>query len=343
MPSSIVCLKAVLITVLHRSWKRVFLYTNDAKGRVDIGSDITAFLEHPESIHLLSHCLAPFSRPSAKAKSEFESKTAAIHVETNPKSSFDLKEIKADAQWLSEKAQIDEIAALRIVVLEWQDRPAARLKNSFSIEETTSLQNAVGADNFRVSVAGPNLASIIRKAGTDEGAPPFDTEISRRLRLRSLYLSERCNLLKTARKLFTLSMHDLNYQSNDSSILARRRKLASLGVDIFKDKISQDALGGYLEECIRAIHERLTALKEDGGWLGANQSTEQIDAIWRTTFVEEIVHILQIMFHQLHASNEIPSADLMLRWLELMEEYSFLEILQAVSSQIHRILVLYAP
>src|SRR4051812_10228726 len=126
-----------------RSWKRAFLYTLDPEGHAD-GGAINAFLSHPDSIRLLSESLKPFPSPSAKSKSEFDSKTAAIHVETNGQSSFNLQEIKADALWLSEKAGIDEIAALRIAVLEWQDRPATRLNLGFSSEEATSLQSATG-------------------------------------------------------------------------------------------------------------------------------------------------------------------------------------------------------
>ncbi|KAJ5578289.1 uncharacterized protein N7459_007253 [Penicillium hispanicum] len=313
------------------SWKRAFLYATDPEGHADDGGNIFAFLSHPDSIHLLSQSLTPFSRSSAKAKSEFESKTAAIHVETNAKNSFDLKEIKADAQWLSEKAQIDEITALRITVLEWQNRPAARLTTSFSSEEATSLQNAAGADNLRVSMAGPNLANFLKKTGGDESASSFDTEINRRLRLRNLYLSERSHLLKTSRKLLALSLHDHFNQSNGTLGLGSGRKFAlcELGASLFRDKSSGNALGQFLEECIEAIRKRLTDLEGDGGWLGMNESNEQTEDLWRSTSVEEVVHILQIMFHQLQASAEIPSGDLVLSWLELMARFDFLETLQA--------------
>lgn len=325
-----------LVLIRSRSWKRAFLYTNDLEGLADHGDNISAFLSHPESIALLSQSLIPFSSPSAKSKSEFESKTAAIHVQTNSKSSFDLQEIKADAQWLSEKAQIDEITALRITILEWQSRPTARLVSTFSTEEAASLQSAIGSDNLRVSVAGPSLASVLRQPAGEEGFPSFSTESQRRLRLRNVFLSERCHILKTFRKLLAFSLHDLSSESarsrgNESD---RRLALCKLGVAIFQEKSAGDGLTRLLDNCIAGIRKRLQDLEGDGGWLGASESNQEIEDVWRTTMVEEIVHILQVMFHQLRASSEIPTADLVVSWLDLMLDFSFLETLQVVRYQL---------
>ncbi|KAJ6181000.1 hypothetical protein N7519_011461 [Penicillium mononematosum] len=275
------------------SWRRAFLYAIDPESHPDDGGNI-----------------------------DFESKTAAIHVETNGQSSFDLKEIKADALWLSKQAGIDEISALRIAVLEWQNRPATRLTIGFSSEEATSLQSAAGAENLRGSLAGPNFANLLNQ-----------TE-KRRLRLREVYLSEATHVVKTLRKLLALSLHDGN--SSDSAIPAsydRKLALRKLGTTIFQDKSTSDGLDPFLQECISSIRSRLTSLEGDGGWLSAAESSEEVENIWRTSLVEEIVHIVQIMFHQLQASVEFPSADLLLSWLQLMADYSFLETIQAPCQQ----------
>lgn len=280
----------------------------------------------------MSQSLVPSSRPSAKSKSEFESKTAAIHVETNSKTPFDLQEIKADAQWLSEKGQVDEITALRIAVLEWQNRPATRVASTFSPEEATSLQSATGSDNLRASVAGPNLASVLRQAAGEGGSSSFATETHRRLRLQKLYLSERSHILKTFRKLLAFSLHDLSSESARSSDNESDHRLAlcKLGVSMFHGKSTGDGLTRLLEDCIAGIRKRLEDLEGDGSWLGANESSQETEDIWRTTMVEEIVHILQIMFHQLRASSEIPTEDLVVSWLNLMDKFTFLETLQVV-------------
>lgn len=245
--------------ICNRSWRRAFLYVNDPESHADDGAIITAFLSHPESIQLLSRSVNSFPEPSTKSKSEFNSKTAAIHVETNAKKSFDLQEIKADAQWLSEKARIDEITALRIVVLEWQNRPATRLTTTFSSEEATSLQSAAGSDNLRVSVAGPNLASILKQTAGEAGSSTFDTEGNRRLRLRALYLSERSHLLKTFRKLLALSYHT---PTTEAAIISTpENDLVRLGITIFREKSTGDGLYKLLEACISAVQSRLQDLR----------------------------------------------------------------------------------
>ncbi|KAJ5167020.1 uncharacterized protein N7482_005801 [Penicillium canariense] len=313
------------------SWKRAFLYANDPEAHADNGGNVTAFLSHPESIQLLSQSLNSFPDPSSKSKREFDSKTSAIHVETNAKSSFDLKEIKADAQWLSEKARIDEVAALRITVLEWQNRPATRLTTTFSSEEATSLQSAAGTDNLRVSVAGPNLASILKQTADNAGSSTFDTAASRRLRLRALYLSERSHLLKTYRKLLALSLHDT--PTGSIAFSTRETELVELGIRIFKEQSAGDGLHRLLEACIIAIQNRLQDLESSGSWLGAAESNGETEDIWRTTVVEEITHVLQIMFHGLRASQAVPCGALLLSWLELMVDYDFLEKLQVPCEQ----------
>ncbi|KAI9923832.1 hypothetical protein ASPWEDRAFT_40372 [Aspergillus wentii DTO 134E9] len=313
------------------SWRRAFLYTCNPEDDVDDAGSLHAFLSHPESVSLLSNCLNPFSAPSTKTKTDFESKTAAIHAETTTQASYDLKEVKADALWLSQKAGIDEITALRIAVLEWQSRPSARLLARFSDEETTSVQSATGADNFRVSLAGPNLTEILRQKPGREDNSSFASEESRRFRLRNLYLSERSHVVKTSRKLFALSLHDSTQDEppvSEKDGSDRRRSLCKLGEAIYKDESSGDYWRQFLQKCIDAVRDRLSALEGDGGWLGAAECSEELEDVWRTIITEEIVHILQILFLELQASTEIPTADLLLSWLRLMANYSFLESLQ---------------
>lgn len=235
--------------------------------------------------------------------------------------------------WLSQKAGIDEIAALRITVLEWQTRPATRLLAKFSEEETTSLQSAADVDNFRVSLAGPNFTEILRQR-TEDASSDFVSEENRRLRLRHLYLEERCHVLKTSRKLLTLSLHSsasekpgLPQAHGNEAVLS----LCDLGAKIFKDKSNGDGHRQFLQECISATRSRIAELEGTGDWLGGAESSEEVETAWRTTMVEEMVHILQALFVQLQASSHIPDADLLLSWLQLMSEYRFLETIQVVS------------
>ncbi|PWY77495.1 nucleoporin [Aspergillus heteromorphus CBS 117.55] len=313
------------------SWRRAFLHTCNFDSGVDDAETLLAFLSHSDSAHVLSNALTTFTFPSAsaKSKSDLESKTAAIHVETTAQASYDLKEIKADALWLSDKAGIDEISALRLTVLEWQNRPATRLLTRFADEETTSLQNAAGGDNLRVSLAGSSFAEIFnQKAARGDNASDFVSEKNRRLRLRSLYLSERSHIVKLARKLLGIYLSHTHDSVAPQQPSERHIQLLKLGASIFEGKSKGEAWAKFNQGCIEAIRSRLSSLEGDGGWLGVAESTQEVEDLRATTAVEEIVHILQILFLQLQASPEVPSADLLLSWLRLMVDYSFLEPLR---------------
>ncbi|KAE8147850.1 nucleoporin subcomplex protein binding to Pom34-domain-containing protein [Aspergillus avenaceus] len=312
------------------SWKSAFLYVCNPEYDIDNTGDLHAFLSHPESIQLLSTCLTEFTTPSAESKSDFESKTAPIHAETTAQSSYDLNELKADALWLSQKAGIDEVSALRIAILEWQNRPATRLLDGFAEEETTSLQSAAGVENFRMSLAGPSFAEIFSKnTGRENNGSDFVSEKARRLRLRTLYLSERSHIVKTARKLLALSLHTASEPApskkphTDPSDLLRQ-----LGASIFKDNLAGEGGRTFAQTCVTAIQSRLSTLEGNGGWLGSAESSEAVEDAWRTALVEEISHIVQILFLQLQASKDLPAADIFLSWLRLMADYNFLEPLQ---------------
>jgi nuclear pore complex protein Nup188 len=280
----------------------------------------------------------PFAPSSPKSKSEFESKTAAIYVDTSSQAPYSLDEIKSDALWLSKCAGIDEVTALRITVLEWQGRPNARLLARFSEEEATSLQDATAVNNFRVSLAGPQVKDALRiAAGGSEDLSTFSSEKSRRLRLRHLYLSERNHILKTSRKLLSLSLRDLvpcdasrtpNHPAKETT---RQSSLQSLGEDIFKDQRSESQSRLLLSDAVEAVKKRLQDLQTEGGWLNASESDVETETTWRTTLIDETVHIMQIMFLNLQSSHVIPSGGLVLSWLQLMAECSFMESISVVS------------
>lgn len=322
--------------LLYRSWKTAFLYVCRPDDVVDDTGKLQAFLSQPESGQLLSNCLRPFPPPSAKSNTDFESSTAAIHAETSAQTSYNLKEIKADALWLSQKAEIDEISALRIAVLEWQNRPSTRILSGFAEEETSSLQGATGAENFRVSLAGPSFAEILNpNAGSKSDPSKFESIESRRLRLRNVYLVERSHIVKTARKLLALLLSSKINGKFAEGQSQRSVQLCTRANTVFEKKLAGEGWRSFVQACINATRDRLSALEGDGGWLGVAESNEDTEDLWRTTLVEETLHILQILFLQLQASTEIPAGELQLSWLQLMRDYSFLEPLQVVSVVLH--------
>lgn len=323
---------------MNRSWRRAFLALSSSAEDSNDAECIASFLSHPEAVRLLSNSLTPFGPPSPNSKSEFLSKTAAIHVDTSPQAAYKIDEIKSDSLWLSQKAGIDEVAALRITVQEWQSRPNTRLLGRFSEEEATSLQDATSVDSFRVSLAGPQLKEILKKVHSGSEAD-FSGEKSRRIRLQNIYLSERTHILKTSRKLLGLSLNGkvpadasqvpLAYDSHQPKT---QTSFAKLGQQLFKDKSGEAEATRFLLDAIKAIEKRLSAFQTEGDWLSSSNSNMETENVWRTSLIDEIVHIMQIIFLHVQSTDSMPNGEVILAWLRLMAEYSFMEPINPVST-----------
>lgn len=117
------------------------------------------FLADPLSKESLTTPFDPFSSAFADRKSQFDKRTSAINVTPNGGTgSYDIKVVKDDSLWLAKEAKIDEVSALRLVVLEHQARSKEQLlstsddgshnddevglaKSSFFKEVTSPAQN----------------------------------------------------------------------------------------------------------------------------------------------------------------------------------------------------------
>ena len=85
-------------------------------------SHLESFFSDTQVQKLLARPFHPFSFTQSNTKAAFETKTAAINVAPTSNCEYDINKIKEDALWLSKEAQIDEVSALRIIVLEYQSR-----------------------------------------------------------------------------------------------------------------------------------------------------------------------------------------------------------------------------
>jgi nuclear pore complex protein Nup188 len=172
---------------LYSSWKTAFYELLHSDGSENAKTPaLEQFFSDPKVLELLAHPFKAFLAPSQQSKATFETKTSAINVTPSSNTRYDIKEVKEDALWLSNEAKIDEVAALRIVLEECQDRPSAQLLGRLSNEELASIQEA----------AGTSQASMALLLDPDAIQEDFDSPKSRRQRILSTYLSERRNLLQ---------------------------------------------------------------------------------------------------------------------------------------------------
>lgn len=315
----------------YSSWKAAFLHLSDPTKDIKAEESLYAFLTHPGSAQLLSRCFNPFLKPSPQARSEFDSKTAAINVTSDSHSRYNLDEIKVDSLWLSGKVSIDEVSALRIAVLEWQSRPAGHLLSGFSEEETISLQNAGTADNFRATLGGAPPPDALQSAAQRGDSTAFLGKDPRRLRLLRLYLSEKRYVLKVFQLLFSSTLQgqlpsyymDTVVDKGKGKKVIRASNVQELAETVFQ--IHPEESKVHPKDCVEAIRSRLAALESGSGWFNSDDDSHVIELNWQENAIAESTDIMQLMFLQLQSHDAIPSAKLLLSWLRLMAKYDFLE------------------
>ncbi|KAF2087317.1 hypothetical protein K490DRAFT_42356 [Saccharata proteae CBS 121410] len=296
------------------SWKDAFQTLCDFDPATE-NEPLRQFLTDDSSVAVLSRPLKPFGASTPQSKSSFETKTAAINVTPSDNGQYDITQIKEDSLWLSKETKIDEVAALRVVVLEWQTRPAAQLLSGFTEEETLSVQDAAGGANLGSSTFLPNASILAATAqGIEQTFATFASTDQRRLRLLKIHLSERAHILKINDLLIRLAAKNSNKTSGTGASW-----LDEASKKLWETQRTAETTGGY----VAAIRNRLDGLAEGSGWNVAEEISEEVEESWSLTQLTEAVQILQIFFTIVDADSEVPKSDAVLAWFEFANSYRF--------------------
>ncbi|KAK2750406.1 hypothetical protein FQN57_003886 [Myotisia sp. PD_48] len=326
------------------SWKSAFLSLTGTDGKFKSADRFSSFFMCSESLKILSNPFDPFPKPSTSSKASFETRTAAIHV-TSSKATCDFDEIKSDALWLSKEAQIDEISALRILILAWQRRREDELLAHFSEEEITSLHDAVGVGRLPHASFRSELSGVLNYTGSrlSNSSDTKDAQQTRRKRLFTIYLSEKLHIIKVA--LFLLcesikaSVNDDGSKNRNATGKANSNdtglKFGQLGTALLKGQdgdLSIDVDQISISKCIEAF--RLCIMRmESGSWWSKSEPDHSVENSWQTSCLEELVETIQILLLLIKLSPEIPSSKVLLSWLNLMNDYQFLELVTPNTDQ----------
>ena len=313
----------------YSSWAQVSRHLLQRK-RLAPEDPILAFISSKESTDLLLNARAGFPAPSTTSKSAFESKTAAINITPSSSGHYNLGEIKEDTLWLSGAAKIDQIAALRIVVQEWQQRPKLKLQRCYSEAEVASVRDAAGADSYGVgSWAG---SEAFAGHGPDTSSK-FDNAESRGSRLLLLYLDERKGLLATSKRLHEIAFSSRSLAPDDTS---NRGKSGRATADTSLEElcgsiIDQEQQGGsraqseqYVVACVDAIQVRLVDLESGSGWFEAERGRDEVESQWTKTNLQELGLIMDTLILYLCSFRRVLGSRPLLSWLRLVGQFDFL-------------------
>ncbi|KAF2452972.1 nucleoporin subcomplex protein binding to Pom34-domain-containing protein [Lineolata rhizophorae] len=302
------------------SWRDIYSGLCDPS-RLKDGSAILTVLSDNDAAQLLLQHFEPFPAPTPQTKSAFETKTAAINVTpTSNNGHYDITELKADALWLSKEAKIDEMAALRVTLLEWQHRPGAQLLSGFTEEEVLSVQDAAGTTSLQASTFLPRSSLLPASAGTPwEAASEFSTPQRRHTRLLNTYLSERTHVLRVAEIL--LRMGTIDKEKKDKTPLGDASKDFASRFEKWAEKSSGPSITTRYIDAVRARVERYDT---GSGWFAAEGGNEQMEEHWGRCQVVEMIHLLQLLLVHIDTDKGFPTSSEISAWTRFVEQYQFL-------------------
>ena len=329
-----------------RSWKVAF----DAFSDLEVtghSPTLEAFLLDNASVALLRKDLGSFPIPTPQTKAALETRTAAIHVTSSSNGKYDIVQIKADAIWLSQQATIDEESALRIVVLEWQGRPTARILRGYTEEEKISLQQAVGTTEPGASIVSPGDSTESTVAnGAKNTSSAFNSQENRRGRHLRLYLLEKKHILGIIVILATTCLLRPPIAPHGRSYGLQSKKdehfpwLTSVGSRVFgtelgiNQKTRNHTHDDYVVRAVQALRMCLTTLANGSGWTTLKDWTPELEYAHQTSHLDHMVQVIQLILVRITASTHLPSSAAVKAWFEFVGDHGFFDNLQTVSGSL---------
>ncbi|KAJ4162612.1 hypothetical protein NW754_014035 [Fusarium falciforme] len=309
------------------SWKLIATALSDGSGQRTASSAVIQFLSDDYVHRLLDDPASTFAPPNDATNKDFDTKTAPIHVPASPDGRFDIDSIKKDATWLSKNAKINLVAALRIVVVEYQSRPASHLMGPLSSQDATNLQEAAGLYNGQGSAFLLDLGSA-SALDADEIWTEFEKPETRQRRLFNIYLSERRYFMMSA-----------DY-ANSIKLYERLPTFANVNLDLaktFRLKLparddAEPLLPTYLQvltDAMKLIESGLSSVTDEK-WV-----TEDVELDWLRTLLTEAVHALSVVFQIVDSfDGDFAPSSAVNQWFTLMEVYRFFDAVQPIHESI---------
>ncbi len=279
-------------------------------------SALQSFLSDAESHNYLTNAHDPYLQPGSKTKSDFEAKTAPIHVAQCSNGDYDLEELKKDARWLSEQVNVEELVALRCVVLEWQQRAEDQLLASLAGSGSAVGGSELGASMLGASTTGFG-ASIIGNTATNEAG----REETRRRRQLQLFLEEKSHILKVA----VLLVNRAAVRDGASTGRSWVDDVASGLVEDMCSPTNRTAYEGFLSTCIENVEKVIRTADDSSKWPRIFTTDEAKQEMFASACFTDAASTMQLLLAILHLSPGayIPSSSLVQAWYDLMKNVGF--------------------
>lgn len=269
----------------------------------------------------------------------FETKTSAINVPPSNDGQYDVKQLKDDTIWLSKEANIDEMAALRIAMLEWQMRSSVQLLQGNIADVLAQTNIMARSGNPQTARPSPWSSVLAKSSRLEEGGPcTFDSLESRQKRLLEVYLSERRFIIKTSEYVVSRARCQASHEDSErprDKALARLGWVQEIGDAILADwkvdSVSSKGGKNHIVSAVDALQTRATGLEQGIGWFNDQGVQEDIEAAWASNQILEMIHIMEIILVLLDSSTQLTRSDALVSWFRFMSRYGFFEVFEPVS------------
>ena len=250
----------------------------------------------------------------------------------SPQERYDIKQIQGDALWLSKETNIDEVAALRVVVLEWQSRPGLKLLLGDPDEDATIAKDESGLLS-RLFLTSTSQSSALARSlrHSKDVSEKLEKPDIRRHRLLELYLSERQYILKTSEFAIFTALCEITSPAGQG----KSGWLEGLGHDILTAwNVYGHARGSkenFFVTAVNALTTRIQALENGSGWFKDQGPQEELETVFARAQILEMIHIMRIILVLLESSTKVSRSDAVLAWFRFMASFGFFESFEPVS------------
>ncbi|EGS17740.1 uncharacterized protein CTHT_0070850 [Thermochaetoides thermophila DSM 1495] len=300
------------------SWRLVASALEDADLARLTSPALSTFLRDGFVHELLKHPARVFEPKDLKQ--EFETKTSSIQTVAPG-----VDTIKKDALWLADAVAINQVAALRIVLIEYQTRAHSHLVLPLSTQDVANIQEAAGVGDAHAS----SILSLLNPASAVDAETmwcDFETEARRRERILATYLSERRSFTAAVDALVTFLLHSAPGQHKDLDSLRRALLKDAFAFDEDLDVPDRSKLLTMAPTYMNLVEDCIARAQALPAKLGESFKTEAFELDWLRTAITEAVHSLSIAFQALDLDTPyFAPHELLSEWFELMNSSLFLE------------------
>lgn len=282
--------------------------------------ELAEFFTDSATSRILHRHLEPFSPPSPDSTELFENLTSPINVTPRENGPYDINQIKEDAVWLASEAKVDDVTALRIVVLEWQSRARTRLLSIETSGESQPPEEGMFGKTLKKSTFHPRSSLLAGVQLPARENKTFDSVDERRARILRLYLSEHLHILRVA---LVLIQNQYEYRSFNPHSAKQLPPIVKVGEDFVRAVCpGREATSEtFLRSFVEALQQRINRLQAGSCWYAADGGKAELEADWLEHQFLEMITILQTLLQFL--AYVVPSSASTLAYFRLMRQQRF--------------------